>query len=169
MGYGHGGGLSGGWVWVQDAPVLQLPLIAATVTAAWRAYLRAAPASEVEARSAGARWLVRVPLGLFAGWITLASVAASTEVLIALDVKPPVGNPDVWALAALTGLSAGTVAVASRRPVSRAFPLVVAWGLAAVAARNLPTQRLAGTTAALGAAAVAVAGLISGRRRRTGA
>lgn len=159
-------GLSGTWVWVQDAPALQFPLIAATAVAAGRAYLQAAPADEKERASVGGQWLVRAPLGLFTGWITLASVAATSEILITLGVKAPWPGPEVWSAAALTGVAGATAAVVWRRPVSWSSPLAVAWGLAGVAARALPSQRLPGMTAALGAAAVTLAGWRGSRRKR---
>jgi hypothetical protein len=83
-------GLVGTWVRLQRRPLLQLPVIAATTAAAAAAYARAVPASEQEVTSAINRWVVREPVCLTAGSLTLAAVAATTEVLLA------VGRRDLW-------------------------------------------------------------------------
>jgi hypothetical protein len=59
------------------------------MAAAATAYARALPRDDAEAASAADRWAVRVPLGLFTGWITLATAAATTEVLLAEGVEDP--------------------------------------------------------------------------------
>ena len=82
-------GLSGFWVWAQDAPVLELSLIAVTAAAAVSAYTRAGPVLQAEVVSVRDRWMVRVPLGLFSGWITVATVAGSAEALSRQVSAPP--------------------------------------------------------------------------------
>ena len=160
-------GLSGTWVWAKDTPVLQLPLIAATAAAAGRAYLQAAPKDEKERASTGERWLVRAPLGLFTGWITLACVSATSEILITLGVKAPWPGPEAWSASALAGLAGAAATVAWRRPLSLGYPIAVGWGLAGVAAGILPSHRLPGVAAVLGAAALAFAGWGAAHRERS--
>ncbi|MHA7261803.1 hypothetical protein ACX80W_01230 [Arthrobacter sp. TMN-37] len=156
-------GLSGLWVRA-PFPAAQLSLIAATTSAALLGYARAAPADEEERTSVSARWLVRAPLGLFTGWITLAAGAAITELLIRRGVRAPRPGADFWGSALLASLSGAGITVFRRWPVSAAFPTAVAWGLAGTAARTLPRYRLPGLTAALGAGAVAFSGLRAARR-----
>jgi hypothetical protein len=156
-------GLSGLWVRT-SSPAVQLPLIAATTSAALLGYVRAMPVDKAERTSAAARWLVRVPLGLFSGWITLAAGAAVTELLIDRGVRPPRPGADFWGAALLASLAGASVAVTRRIPVSAAYPAAVAWGLAGTAVRTLPRYRAPGIAAALGAGAVAFSGLRAARR-----
>ncbi|MEO3932283.1 hypothetical protein WMO79_05650 [Micrococcaceae bacterium Sec7.4] len=156
-------GLSGFWVWTQDVPALELTLIAATTAAALTAYLRAAPA-QAEAGSARDRWLVQIPLGLFGGWITVATVAGGGEALLAAGISAP--GAEVWSAAALVAAGGGAAALAWRRPVSFAYAAAVAWGLAGVAVRVFPQHPVPGAAALLAGAAVAAAGVAGVRRRR---
>jgi hypothetical protein len=52
-------------------------------------YVRARPGQEGDAHPRSDRWLVRVPLGLFGGWITVAMVAGGGEALIASGIRAP--------------------------------------------------------------------------------
>ncbi|MUN63129.1 hypothetical protein GMA12_08250 [Kocuria sediminis] len=160
-------GLSGLWVWAQDLPALQLPLIAVTAAAAVVACTRAAPTDPAEAASVRDRWLVRVPLGLFSGWITVATVAGGGEALIASGISAPWPGAAAWAAAALAAAGAAGAALAWWRPVSLSCAAAVTWGLAGVAVRVLPQNPVPGTAALLAGAAVAAAGVLGARRRRT--
>jgi hypothetical protein len=147
---------AGVWVRLQDPPRRQLPAIALTTAAAATAYARARPAGTVEAASAADRWTVRVPLGLFTGWVTVAAAAATAEVLAAEGFPAP-RTRQAWAVGVL-GLVAGVAAQVTRRvPTTRAYPAAVVWGLAATAARDLPRAPVPAVAAALAAAAVAAA------------
>jgi hypothetical protein len=156
-------GLSGLWVRAPH-PGLQLPLIAATTSTALLAYARAAPADDAERASASAGWLVRAPLGLYAGWVTLAAVAATTELFAKAAVPVPWPGADAWGSAALAATAAAAARLARRLPVSAGYPAAVAWGLAGVAVRTAGRYPVPGATAALGSGAVAVAGIRSLRR-----
>lgn len=159
-------GVSGFWVWAQDVPVLELSLIAVTAAAAVTAYTRAAPVEQAEDVSVRERWLVRVPLGLFSGWITVATVAGSGEALITSGIGAPWPGAEAWATAALVAAGAAGAALAWLRPVSLAYPTAVTWGLAAVAVRVLPQHPVVGAAAVLAGVAVAAAGVAGARRRR---
>ncbi len=138
--------------WVRLPPRGQVPVAAATVAAAALAHARAGTGE------AGDRWTVRAPLGSFAGWITLATVAATTEVLLAEGVRPGPRAADAWGVA-MTGTATAVASAVTRRvPSSRAYPAAVAWGLAAAAVRNATRgRRLPAVAGALGAAAVTAA------------
>jgi hypothetical protein len=140
--------------WVRLRPRQQVPVVAATVAAAALAHARADTADGVERD----RWTVRAPLGLFAGWLTLATVAAATEVLLAEGMRPGPRAADAWGVA-MTGAAAAIAAAVTRRvPSSRAYPTAVAWGLAAASVRNAAAgRRLPAAAGALGAGAVAAA------------
>jgi hypothetical protein len=141
--------------WVRLRPRQQVPVVAATVAAAALAHARAGD-PDATGRD---RWAVQRPLGLFAGWLTLAAVAAATEVLLAEGVRPGPRAADAWGVA-MTGAAAAIAAAVTRRvPSSRAYPAAVAWGLAAAAVRNgAAGRRLPAAAGALGAAAVTAAG-----------
>jgi hypothetical protein len=142
--------------WVRLRPRQQVPAIAATLAAA-AAALAHARAGTGNARD---RWTVRAPLGLFAGWLTLATVAASTEVLLAEGVRPGPRAADAWGVAMTGAATAIAGAVTLRVPSSRAYPAAVTWGLAAAAVRNATRgRRLPAVAGALGAGAVAAAAL----------
>ncbi len=149
-------GLAGCWVRVQSHPRLQLGLIGATAVATAVAYRRASPlpgdsagrtgprgeaatpaGPGVDRAEAVDRWTVRIPLGLFAGWISLATAAGGIEALLAArDGTLPVSVP-VSSAGALGLASTAAVAVIATVPVSTAFPVAVAWGLVGTAVRAL--------------------------------
>jgi hypothetical protein len=158
-------GLSGFWVWAQDNTGLELSLIAVTVAASVTGYVRAAPVQKSEVASACDRWLVRAPLGLFSGWITVATVAGGGEALLAAGISAP--GAEAWSTAALLAAGAVGSTVAWLRPVSLAYATAVTWGLAGVAVRILPQHPVPGAAALLAGVAVAAAGVAGARRRRT--
>lgn len=164
----------GTWVWLQDRPALQVPAIATSMGLAALAYGRAQPASGAEATSPVDRWTVRVPLGLFTGWVTLATAAGTTEALIAAGAGDLWPGRQPWAVAVL-GVAGAVAAVVTRRvPVSLAYPAAVVWGLVGTVARSLPERPVPGIAAAVAAAAVLGAAVSAHRagwrragRRRT--
>ena len=156
----------GTWVWLQDRPVLQIPAIATSMGLAALAYGRAEPASAAEAASPTDRWTVRVPLGLFAGWVTLATAAGTTEALIAAGAGDLWPGRQSWAVAVL-GVAGGVAAVVTRAvPVSLAFPTAVVWGLVGTVVRSLPERPVPGIAAAVAAAAVLGAAVYARRAGR---
>ncbi|MGY1671832.1 hypothetical protein [Geodermatophilus sp. SYSU D00710] len=141
--------------WVRLRPRQQVPVVAATMAAAALAHTRAGAGP---ARPAD-RWTVRLPLGLFAGWLTLASVAAPTEVLLAEGVRPGPRAADAWGVAMTGAAAAIASAVARGIPSSRGYPAAVVWGLVAAAVRNaMAGRRVPAAAAALAAGAVTAAG-----------
>ena len=156
-------------LWVRTDPTddvwLTAAVMVATMAAAGTALVRLGPTEGAEAAE---RWFVRAPIGLFAGWITLATVANTTEALLANDVRALAGLPaPVWAVAAL--LVAGGIASATtlRTRASLAYPAAAAWGLLAAAVQQSPRSLAAGATAAAMAGLVAAAGWRSKRRPAT--
>ncbi|WP_369051851.1 hypothetical protein [Kineococcus terrestris] len=148
--------LSGTWVRLQDPPVLQLPAVAATTSAALLALVRAQPRSSAEDESTAARWLVRAPVGLLAGWLTLATTAATTEVLLASGVPTPRWGSDATGALVLAA-TAGAALAAARLPRVGAYAAAVTWGLAAVAVRGARRWPATAAVAAAGAGAVVLA------------
>ncbi|SDN71014.1 hypothetical protein [Geodermatophilus sp. DSM 45219] len=106
---------------------------------------------------------MRVPLGLFTGWVTLATAAGTTEALIAAGAGDLWPGRQSWAVAVL-GVAGGVAAVVTRAvPVSLACPAAVVWGLVGTVARSLPERPVPGIAAA--AAAAAVLGAAASPRR----
>lgn len=153
-------------LWVRtDTLWLYEGLIAASLIAAAIAYGRLGPA--VAGTSRAETWLVRAPLGLFAGWITLATAAGTAEGLLASGVDDLGLGPTVWGVLVLlvAGAVAGTVTLHVR--ASLAYPVAVSWGLVGAAVQHLPTTPATGGTAAAMAALVAAAAAWTARGDRS--
>lgn len=156
--------LAGCWAWVLPhlPPVGRLVMIFATVAAAGLAMHGLPRAGDESLRR---RWLVRAPITLFTGWISVASIVATTEELLRRGVHDAGFGASVWAailIAVATVLGAG-VELALRR--GRGFPLAIAWGLAWIAwARREDAPLLASGAAAGAAALVVLVALAMGRR-----
>jgi hypothetical protein len=104
-------------------------------------------------------WLLRAPVGLYAGWLTAAS-AVSLGLLAQGWGLPPFG-PIGWAFVALAVALVVAVATLFGRP-SLTYGLAVGWGLAAVTVRN--GADALGVSAAV--AAAAIVGFALARLRR---
>lgn len=137
---------SGWWsrLFSLDRYWLSQALILVTLVAAVLAHVRA-PAT----------WPARVPLGLFAGWITLATVVGSTEALLAEGVEELGVGATAWATLLLLVAASVTIAVTLRAPGSIAFPIAVGWGLVGVAVQQAATAPVPAGMAAAGALVVA--------------
>jgi hypothetical protein len=157
-------GLAGTWVRVQRHPRLQLAVIGATAAATALSYARARPATPQEQLSAQDRWTVRVPLGLFAGWITLATAAGGTEAIMAARGGDLPVDHTRWAVGVLTVTGAAVATIGRRAPLSPAYPAAVSWGLIGTAVRSIRRSRGTGLLAAAAAAVVMVPAVLNGRR-----
>ncbi len=78
-------------------------------------------------------WLLRAPVGLYAGWLTAASCVSLGTTLTGWAV-PPLG-PNGWAIACLALALAIGVAILRARP-SVAYGAAIVWALVAVTARD---------------------------------
>lgn len=96
-------------------------------------------------------WLLRAPVGLYAGWLTAASCVSLGTVLTGWAV-PPLG-PTGWAVACLALALAIGAAILRARP-SLTYGAAIVWALVAVTARD--GAGVAGLFAAGAAIAVAV-------------
>lgn len=94
-------------------------------------------------------WLVQAPLGIYAGWVTVASIANFAIMLVFLEVRMSLTTQNI--LAVILILCAAIIAVAVRVKLQNFFyPLAVAWGVTAIAVKQ------SGNTAIVVAAAAAV-------------
>ncbi|HSM35553.1 MAG TPA: hypothetical protein VK837_04075 [Longimicrobiales bacterium] len=102
-------------------------------------------------------WLLRAPVGLYAGWLTAAS-AVSLGLLAAGWAVPPFG-PIGWAFAALAVAVVVAVPTLLSRP-TLTYGAAVAWGLAGVTVQNgLDALGIVSALAALAIVGVTLAGL----------
>lgn len=94
-------------------------------------------------------WLIQAPFGIYAGWVTVATIANLAVMLVYLSFRMSPSAESVFACALI--LLAAISAVAVRIKLQNFFyPLAVAWGITAIAIRQ------SGNTAIVIAAALAV-------------
>ena len=108
-------------------------------------------------------WLLRAPIGLYAGWLTAAS-AVSIGLIAAGWSWPPLGETG-WAFVAL-GAGLAIAAAMLRRKASLFYGVALVWALVAVFVQNGPTAL--GVFAAASALGVAGLTLLRLRRARRG-
>jgi hypothetical protein len=114
----------------------------------------------------GERLAVAVPFSLYLGWITIATIANATVVLLALGWSGAGIAPEVWA-AGLVVVAAGIVGAIALMRVDIAYTSVGVWAFAGVAAGQWATPIVAWT--AVAAAAWSIVALVIGwRRQRAG-
>jgi hypothetical protein len=147
---------------------LSLGLIGTTWAAAGLAYNRL-PQGPVGLRG---QWLVRVPVGLLFGWLTVATVASKSELLLTSDLVDVEIDPERFGIASVAGLGVLSSALTVGMDRTLAFPAAVAWGLGGIVAAQLeerPTVAAAAAGALLGLATATVYTLFrrtSARRRQ---
>lgn len=94
-------------------------------------------------------WLVQAPFGIYAGWVTVASIANFAIMLVYLDAQISRTTANIFAVVLI--LFAATAAVFVRWKLQNFFyPLAVAWAITAIAVKQ------SGNTAIVVAAALAV-------------
>ena len=102
-------------------------------------------------RRAGAYWLVRFPMSLYQGWISVATIANVSVVLLDAGWTGGPLSPEVWALVMVAvATSLNLVMVLRLRDV--AFGAVGVWALTGIAAKraaDFPTVALAANGAAV--------------------
>ena len=110
------------------------------------------------------RWMVQEPIGLFTGWITLATVAASTEALLLAGYDRVGLGPLLWALFWLVAITLLGAWVMFRVPASLGFPLALIWGLIAIAVQHYAQAPAVAWTAAGASIVLALVLAASGTR-----
>ena len=101
-------------------------------------------------------WLARVPYGIFAGWLSAASLVSLGSTAAGYGL---VMNQTGWAILCIILATLLALAVQSRRPRAASYGLTVAWALMAIVVANgfnVPgVVALASLAAILGALALA--------------
>lgn len=160
--------LNGAWILTIQFDLLPLsvPIIVVLLAVLIRAFLQAIaspPTSIVD------RLITDATIGLYLGWVCVATAANVTALLVASGFDGWGLAPELWAVvvivvAAVAGIA---LAVVSRGRISPA--LTLAWGLGWVAVGRLtaePESTVAGAAAAVAAGAVLVVTLALFVRRR---
>ena len=104
-------------------------------------------------------------LGLYAGWLSVAIVANTAEVLRAYGFGFPGAPIMVWSIAALLAAAAGVFVVLARSGYSLAYAAAVDWALIGIAVANV-TRGLSTVVAALAVLLAVVVAVVALRRRR---
>ena len=112
----------------------------------------------------GERLLVAVPFSLYLGWITIATIANATVVLLALGWNGAGIAPENWA-AALVVVAAGIVGAIALTRADIAYTAVGVWAFAGVAAGQWPSPIVAWT--AVAAAVWSIVALAIGWHRQS--
>lgn len=162
--------LNAAWIAVVQADLLALSvavivvLLAVLLLAVARLGERA-PRGRVEAV------VVDGTLGLYLGWVTVATVANTFAVAVAAGFDATSTAADVWAVLGLAAAGAAGVGYAAWTRGRLAIGAAIVWGLAwVVVARTTGDLRSEPAAVAAGlAAAVVVAATLVARRRRAGA
>ena len=107
------------------------------------------------------RWFVRIPFSIYLGWITVATIANATAMLVKAGWNGFGVAPEVWTVGVIAAaLIITLIVLATRRDT--AYALVVTWALAGIAlkrsADTSPASRAVGI-AAMAAAAIVVVGI----------
>lgn len=111
------------------------------------------------------RWLLQIPIGIYLGWVSVATIANTASLLWVLGWSGFGLSPAIWtALMIVVALVVGA-GVALRR-ADPTFPLVLAWAFAGIAIRNAAIPAVAYTAWAATAIALVLAFL--GWRRPKG-
>ena len=83
------------------------------------------------------RWMVHIPISLYLGWITVATIANISAVLYFIGWDGLGASPQTWTVVMISAAAAlACLLTLTRRDV--VFPLVVIWALAGIAIKNAP-------------------------------
>ncbi len=154
----------GAWIWASAADWE----LATIILIVGSAVVLIAPLCSPELRASAGRerCLIGWPLGLLAGWLTIASSVNILTVLTGNGQLPEALSPTAWAIAALLMVAAITVAVTWRSRLL-AYPIPVVWGLiGAFGAEQARNPTLAFTAIGLAIALAIISVVLVLRLRR---
>lgn len=147
---------NGCWLvfWAYEALAVTLVvmlLLLAALLVAYRALRAQPPASAAEA------WCVDRPISLYLGWITAATLANLSLVVVHLGWLPAAVTPEAWSLAAI-GLALGIAGFVYWRLADPVYLAVIAWAMSGIAFK--PAQLGEVAMAAQAVAALAGIGVV---------
>ncbi|OLP15519.1 hypothetical protein BST81_25795 [Leptolyngbya sp. 'hensonii'] len=94
------------------------------------------------------RWLIHIPISIYLGWITVATVVNVAIALYSLNWNGWGITPPVWTVIMMMISAAIATLVAVQRH-NIAYTLVIVWALIAIAIRQMNTPLIAATGVAL--------------------
>jgi translocator protein len=110
-----------------------------------------------------ATWTVRVPMSIYTGWISVATIANISIALTNAGWQGGALGPRFWTVVVLlAGMALGLLATFLRRDL--AYALVIVWAFVGIAVAR-PNETLIVVVALLGALAVLVGGVANLRSR----
>ncbi|MBU1878516.1 MAG: tryptophan-rich sensory protein [Chloroflexi bacterium] len=95
--------------------------------------------------SAGETWLVRVPMSIYLGWITVATIANATSLLDYLNWNGFGLSPELWMVVMLVAATVIASAVALTRG-DVAYMLVIVWAFVGIAVKHAGVSLVANPT-----------------------
>jgi hypothetical protein len=159
------------WIfsWHYDIIPLSMALMAVLLVTLIAAYLRI----RKEPLTGKEKWFVLLPMSVYFGWITIATIANVTVLLVSQGVDAFGPAAGMWTIIILTvGLAIGAAVVLKFRDI--AYGIVLAWAYLGILIKHTTTQPFAGqypgiVTAlivllAAGVVIIALAGVL-GRKR----
>lgn len=151
----------GAWIWAaaSNGQWASVAIILTSAAAAIFALARALPAYEANVRD---HLFVYWPLGLLAGWLTIASAINIVTVLTARGIVPP-GSELVGVVGVAAVTTVGAVVLLRLRLLAYAVPIV--WGLIAVWVAEHVAKPLPAGAALFAAAGLAILAIWVGRPR----
>ena len=109
------------------------------------------------------RWLVQLPISIYLGWISVATIANATVLLDYLGWGGWGISAEAWTLIMIAVAAVLGWTMALRRG-DVAYPLVLIWAFAGIAIRNAATAQVS-TGAWIGAVFALLAAVVAARRR----
>lgn len=104
------------------------------------------------------RWLARLPISIYLGWVSVATIANASTLLVILGWSGWGISAPTWTLL-MVGAALVIDWLMVRRRADAAFSLVLAWAFAGIAIRNAGVAVLLGGAWAATALAVVLAGV----------
>lgn len=89
--------------------------------------------------SSGERWTVHLPFSIYLGWITVATIANTSQVLFLINGNDWFLPPEAWTLI-LLALGIGLAAVASWNRRDVAYSLVLVWAFVGIGVEQADNQ-----------------------------
>ncbi|NEO98639.1 MAG: tryptophan-rich sensory protein [Symploca sp. SIO2E9] len=112
------------------------------------------------------RWFIHMPVSIYLGWISVATIVNVALVLYYLKWSGWGISPQEWTVIVLM-CAAVIAAIVIIKRADTAYPLVIVWALVAIAVRHSTTPMIAATAGGLAIAIVSLLLFIWLRRRKS--
>jgi hypothetical protein len=113
--------------------------------------------------SSGEKWAVQIPFSIYLGWITVATIANTTQLLYYLDWGGWGIAPEIWAVIMLAaGVIISAVMSLTRKDI--AYSLVLVWAYIGIAQKH-PGTSLVASSAWIAAGLILLMLIVAGIRK----